>query len=88
MAPWLDVAMDLVGSLLGNDYIFVIVDYYSRYKEIKIFRVITSTAFIKTYKTYLAVWVIQFPSLQIIANSLLARNLNPFVTTVEFHSST
>lgn len=46
-APWIDVAIDLLGPLPSNDYLFVIVDYYSRYKEIKICRTITSTEIIK-----------------------------------------
>lgn len=41
--PWVDVAIDLMGPLPSNDYIFVIVDYYSRYKDVKICRSITST---------------------------------------------
>ncbi|XP_049877892.1 uncharacterized protein K02A2.6-like [Pectinophora gossypiella] len=40
--PWMDVAVDLMGPLPSGDYLFVIVDYYSRYKEIKICRKITT----------------------------------------------
>lgn len=36
--PWVDVAIDFLGPLPSNEYLFVIVDYYSRYKEIKIMR--------------------------------------------------
>lgn len=39
-APWVDVAIDLMGPLPSSDYLFVMVDYYSRYKEIKIMRTI------------------------------------------------
>lgn len=45
--PWVDIAMDLLGPLPNNDYILVIIDYYSRYKEIKITRTITSLQIIK-----------------------------------------
>lgn len=44
--PWIDVAMDLLGPLPSGDYLFVLVDYYSRYKEVKITKIITSTAII------------------------------------------
>jgi len=40
MASWVDVAMDFLGPLPSSDYLFVMVDYYSRYKEIKIMRTI------------------------------------------------
>lgn len=35
LEPWIDVAIDYLGPLLSGDYILVIIDYYSRYKEIK-----------------------------------------------------
>lgn len=38
--------MDLLGPLTSGEHIFVIVDYYSRYKEIKICRKITSAEII------------------------------------------
>lgn len=44
--PWVDTAIDLMGPLPSNDYILVIVDYYSRYKEIKVCRTITSSEII------------------------------------------
>lgn len=34
--PWVDVAMDFLGPLPTRDYLFILVDYYSRYKEIKV----------------------------------------------------
>ncbi|XP_041979479.1 uncharacterized protein K02A2.6-like [Aricia agestis] len=49
-APWVDVAIDLLGPLPSNEYILVIVDYYSRYKEVKITKNITSTQIIKLLK--------------------------------------
>lgn len=36
--PWVDVAMNLLGPLPTKDYLFIIIDYYSRYKEIKVMR--------------------------------------------------
>ncbi|XP_055910452.1 uncharacterized protein K02A2.6-like [Eupeodes corollae] len=48
--PWIDVAIDLMGPQPSNDYIFVIVDYYSRYKEVKISRTITSSVIIVLLK--------------------------------------
>lgn len=49
-APWVDVAMDLLGPLPSNEYLLVLVDYYSRYKEVKITKTITSTQIIKLLK--------------------------------------
>ncbi|CAH2107517.1 unnamed protein product [Euphydryas editha] len=48
--PWIDIAIDLLGPLPNNDYILVIIDYYSRYKEVKITRTITSSQIIKILK--------------------------------------
>lgn len=47
---WVDVAMDLMGPLPSGDYIFVVIDYYSRYKEIKTSKNITSADIIKMLK--------------------------------------
>lgn len=49
-APWVDIAMDLLGPLPNQEYLLVIIDYYSRYKEIKITKVITSAIIIKILK--------------------------------------
>ena len=49
-APWLDVAIDLLGPLPTGEYSFVIVDYYSRYKEVKIMKIITSSQIIQVLK--------------------------------------
>ncbi|XP_062556923.1 uncharacterized protein K02A2.6-like [Armigeres subalbatus] len=45
--PWVDVAMDFLGPLPSGDYLLVVVDYYSRYKEICIMKKITSEETIK-----------------------------------------
>ncbi|XP_063626451.1 uncharacterized protein K02A2.6-like [Cydia splendana] len=50
LAPWVDVAMDLLGPLPNNDYLLVVVDYYSRYKEVKISKIVTSCQIIKLLK--------------------------------------
>ncbi|XP_053607193.1 uncharacterized protein K02A2.6-like [Plodia interpunctella] len=47
---WMDVAIDLMGPLPSGDYLLVVVDYFSRYKEIKICRKITSTEIIGILK--------------------------------------
>nr|XP_029715638.1 uncharacterized protein K02A2.6-like [Aedes albopictus] len=39
--PWIDVAIDFLGPLPSGDYLLVIVDYYSRYKEVEIMTKIT-----------------------------------------------
>ncbi|XP_052758219.1 uncharacterized protein K02A2.6-like [Galleria mellonella] len=40
--PWTDIAVDFLGPLPSGHYLFVVVDYYSRYKEIKIMKSVTS----------------------------------------------
>ncbi|XP_022836497.1 uncharacterized protein K02A2.6-like [Spodoptera litura] len=47
MEPWVDTCIDLLGPLPSSDYILVIVDYFSRYKEVKICRKITSADIIQ-----------------------------------------
>lgn len=34
--PWVDIAIDLLGPLPSGEYLFVVIDYYSRYKEISV----------------------------------------------------
>lgn len=48
--PWRDIAMDLLGPLPNNEYLLVVIDYYSRYKEIKATRTITSSQIIRILK--------------------------------------
>lgn len=48
--PWMDIAIDLLGPLPSNQYLLVIIDYYSRYKEINIMNTITSAQIIKILK--------------------------------------
>lgn len=50
VAPWIDVAMDLLGPLPSHEYLLVVVDYYSRYKEVKITKSITSSQIISLLK--------------------------------------
>ncbi|XP_055700122.1 uncharacterized protein K02A2.6-like [Phlebotomus papatasi] len=40
--PWVDVALDFLGPLPSGEYLLVIVDYFSRYKEIEILTRITA----------------------------------------------
>ena len=40
--PWQDLAADLLGPLPSGDFIFVVVDYYSRYFEVEMLRSTTS----------------------------------------------
>lgn len=44
--PWQCLAMDLLGPLPNHDFIFVVIDYYSRYQEVKFLRKITSSSII------------------------------------------
>ncbi|XP_030750159.1 uncharacterized protein K02A2.6-like [Sitophilus oryzae] len=48
--PWIDVATDFMGPLPNGYHLFVIVDYYSRYKEIKIMKTITAADTIRVLR--------------------------------------
>lgn len=50
LGPWIDVAMDLLGPLPSDEYLLVVIDYYSRYKEVKVTKSISSTQIIKILK--------------------------------------
>lgn len=47
---WVDTAVDFLGPLPSGDYLFVIIDYFSRYKEIKIMKSISSKDTINVLK--------------------------------------
>ena len=46
--PWCDLAGDLLGPLPSGEYLFVVVDYYSRYFEVAIMKSVTSRKIIDT----------------------------------------
>ena len=46
--PWQDLAADLMGPLPSGEYVFVVVDYYSRYFEVEIIKSVTSTNVIES----------------------------------------
>lgn len=48
--PWIDVAVDFLGPLPSGHYLFVIIDYFSRYKEVKITKTTDSAYTINTLK--------------------------------------
>lgn len=48
--PWVDIAIDYLGPLPTGHYLLVIIDYYSRYKEIKITKNIDSAHTISMLK--------------------------------------
>lgn len=47
---WVDIAIDLLGPLPSGDHLLVVIDYYSRYKEIKSCRDISSKEMIRLLK--------------------------------------
>ena len=49
--PWCDLAGDLLGPLPSGEYLFVVVDYYSRYFEVAIMKSVTSRRIIDTLET-------------------------------------
>ncbi|XP_055600154.1 uncharacterized protein K02A2.6-like [Uranotaenia lowii] len=40
--PWIDIALDFMGPLPSGEYLLVVIDYYSRYKEVEIMKHITA----------------------------------------------
>lgn len=40
--PWVDIAIDFLGPMPDGVYLFVIIDYYSRYKEVELMNKITA----------------------------------------------
>lgn len=46
-APWQDLAIDFMGPLPSQENLLVVVDYYSRYKEVKVLKTITAATTIK-----------------------------------------
>ena len=46
--PWQHTAADLLGPMPGGEYIFAVVDYYSRYFDVEILTNITSADIIKS----------------------------------------
>ncbi|KXJ74916.1 hypothetical protein RP20_CCG012722 [Aedes albopictus] len=41
--PWVDIAIDFMGPLPTGEYLLVVIDYYSRYKEVEIMIRITAS---------------------------------------------
>lgn len=44
---WVDIAIDFLGPLPTGEYLLVIIDYFSRYMEVKIMKTITTEATIE-----------------------------------------
>ena len=45
--PWEDLSCDLLGPLPNGEYLFVVIDYYSRYYEVKFMNTVTSVKIIE-----------------------------------------
>lgn len=67
--PWQHVAIDFLGPLPSGHYLFVVVDYYSRFIEIEIMTKIDSMESIKKLKMYLPDLVFPCQSLQTTAGN-------------------
>lgn len=52
--PWRHLAIDFLGPLPSQNYLFVVVDYFSRYKEVEIMSKIDATEAIKRLKVICA----------------------------------
>ena len=49
--PWQDLAADLLGPLPSGEYLFAVVDYYSRYFEVAVVKSVTSRKMIECLET-------------------------------------
>lgn len=45
--PWMDCAIDFLGPLPSGEYLLVIIDYFSRYMEVEVMRIITAESTIE-----------------------------------------
>ena len=52
--PWANVTIDLLGAMPMEEYIFVVVDYYSRFFEIDILRTVQASNMIRSLKKIFA----------------------------------
>ena len=52
--PWQDLACDLLGPLPSGDYLFVVVDYFSRYFEVAIMKSVISANIIASLEKMFA----------------------------------
>lgn len=52
--PWQDCAADLLGPMPSGEYLFVIVDYYSRYFEVVVLKTVTSAVLKDRLRTIFA----------------------------------
>ena len=48
--PWQDLAIDMCGPFPGGDSLLVVVDYYSRWAEVKVVKSTTTTVVIRSLK--------------------------------------
>ena len=52
--PWQDLACDLLGPLPSRDYVFDVVDYFSRYFDIAVMKKVTSVKIIACFEKMFA----------------------------------
>lgn len=52
LKAWVDTAIDFLGPLPSGEYLLEIIDYYSRYKEIKIMKSISTRDTIRVLKDF------------------------------------
>jgi hypothetical protein len=53
--PWKKLGIDLTGPFTNNEYLLVVIDYYSRFPEVEIVRSITSATIINKLRKIFAV---------------------------------
>lgn len=54
--PWVDLAIDFLGPMPTGEYVFVVIDYYSRYMELEIMNKITAQETVKRLKRIFRTW--------------------------------
>jgi len=54
--PWQHLAADLLGPLANGDYLFVVIDYYSRFFEVRVVKSVTSAKMINCLEDIFAVY--------------------------------
>ncbi|XP_058459398.1 uncharacterized protein K02A2.6-like [Malaya genurostris] len=54
--PWVDLAIDFLGPLPTNEYVLVVIDYYSRYMELEIMSKITACETVRKLRKIFRTW--------------------------------
>jgi len=68
-----------MGSLLSGEYVFVVVDYYSRYFEVDILKSVTSATIIGSLeRIILALFILSFSNVKLISGKTKTIFVTPY----------